>query len=237
MSTRGQPRFQAGRVIRARSLNTIAKGAGIASQRLPGPRQIDLSDDGPQESATEGGSGEVKIFTVASEQANTVTASDSTVIQKPANLRGSVSTRTDSSIGLEQSIEPAYVSGTDSPTTTTEVVAALVGGVYYDLNTAGRNWWPKIEMRTFTVASEQTDTVTATTGEVIAKPTPLRGFVAARVVGSENQVMLPPYISAAGFTRDSSVTAVKVGTVASGEGSAQWLDINAQGRAWAEYTP
>lgn len=88
--------------------------------------------------------------------------------------------------------------------------------------------------RRFTIASEQVDTVTATDSTVIAKPEVLRGNVGSRTLGGENQVILYAYVSGFGAPVESTVWASNVGDAETGIPGVDWIDLNNQGRMWAE---
>lgn len=87
------------------------------------------------------------------------------------------------------------------------------------------------EVKQFTIASEQADTVTATTGEVIAKHPHLRGHVSTRVIGAAWFQVFPAFLPG-GDTEEVGVTvAAKTDVGAGGVAGVEWSMIDP--RVWA----
>ena len=82
-----------------------------------------------------------------------------------------------------------------------------------------------------TVTSESTNTLTvslASSGTTtVAKPFILRGSTSTRTVSGEAQEILPTYSS-------GSVIAANVGATHTGITGVSWIDLNVDGRMWAE---
>jgi hypothetical protein len=65
----------------------------------------------------------------------------------------------------------------------------------------------------------------------VAKPYNLRGFVASRTVGSEDQIIMPAYVEGVGTPPSVNILAARVETQIAG---VEWADLNIQGRMWAQ---
>lgn len=89
-----------------------------------------------------------------------------------------------------------------------------------------------LEIRRVTASSVSTDTVTATTAEVVAKPIPLRGISGqSYLLNGATYDVFPAYVSGNATQTVSGMIILNVGASVTGVTGADWIEIGAA-RTW-----